>query len=851
MSDGTRWAKVLVRGVPGLSNQSGWRASDRLVPFSIRKELKGLGAGSFLILKDEAIQDLAGRGAEVNPENDILSMREVIVYDGRGVDSSSIENEDQALGRIIWRGFIRKPTVDVFEAQRDAMGRVTVDEFGLFLSQKPLVYDQVTPDFNPEYDGIQSGNFASGNNFRNSDFIKRSETGKWKYPEGASSDLQDQEFVWNRKRIIEFLVSNEPLIANLTFPWEAQIQQLQQTAQQEKNEIDADPSLSAARKDELKGYIDNGLSQSTNNLLEAYEWFFTDDLLPISNYEGDSIITAITELIPDTCDFIFDYNESSSGPTLIIFNKSAVDIPGVQPAGTTTNITVPDNTEVLNLTVHADEIYDRVVVKGKPILWCGTLTIWNVLQDAALKPGWTQEDEELWLDGEIGEELPGIDGTGIGSKTLNEILRRNLDRVYQRFQWIDDIPVVGARSGNFDQNEEAPIRPKKAFFGSYSGIGLSPGGDQDRILEEHEIFTSLAQHRTPNRLAMEWENFLPFPRFSEDFEVAHPNAIQYELEKEALATPFVISPTIELETLPGEYWVDRSLAFGTASSCEIGYWENGIWVRRESPQTDLHDIDEMWWLQDGGPVRTRQAPARIIEEIDNLPSNPMNDAYVGKSNFNRFLITVAGRSRERLEATKTRRGSDGSPVAFEKIKTIEVDDCEIWCVHSNTVRGLTPYKVDGYNIGALGEGPGENGRDNMRGTLIRFNAADTLNETFNPSGVHVVRDDRKKIIQFLESFSNLLMSPRSEMNLVVGMENPVNLQMGQLIGVVNDNGVQYEINSAISSIEFLFEGGPPRVSYQTMKPEIPELMRTLRAANEAKGSRPASVRDTNFARIKE
>lgn len=852
MTDNTRWAKVLVKGISGLSNNDSWRPSDRLVPFNIRKETKGLGAGSFMILKNEAISDANERSGKDFTEDDILGMREVIVYDGRGVDSSAINDADDALGRIIFRGFIRKPTVDTFQNSVDGIGRVTVDEYGVFLSQKPLIYTEVTPDFNPEYNNIQYGNYKSSG-FRDSDFVKRDEVGKWEYPEGESSDLLEQEYVWNRKRIIEFLVEQEELISNITFPWDAELIAIEQDRLKSRNAIDEDSSLTTDQKDELKKLIDNGAAKQSSDVQKRYKWFFDDDLNPISNYEGDSIITALSELIPESCDFYFDYNEDSSGPTLVIFNKSVVDLPGLHPAGIPVNFNLPDNTDVFNLTVHADEIYDKVTVRGKPILWCGTLTLWDVLGDAALKKSWTPEDEVTWLNGDIQEELEGIDGTGIGNERINEILRRNLDRVFQRFEWNhpDGIPVVGARSGNFEEDETGPIVPKKAFFGTYTGIGLSEGADKDVLLPNHEIFTSLAQHRTPNRLAIEWEEFLPFPRFSKKIEEQYPNAIQLILEEEELATPFVVCPTIELIVVPGEYWVDRSFPFDVGSSCQIGYWEKGIWVRRESPQTDLHDIDEMWKLKETGDIRARVSTELNLDEIENLKLNPNLEEYIGKSNYNRFLITVAGRSRERLEAYKTRKDKNGQNVEIRKTKTIEIDDCEIWCVHSNTVRGLTPYGLSNYNIPALGgEGSGENNRDNMKGSIIRFSANDTISEELNPTGVHVVRDDRVKLLEYLEAYSNLLMTPRGEMNLIVGLQNPTELEMGQLVGLVNDNGVKYEINSAVTSIEYTFEGGPPRVSYQTLKPSVPEITRNLREAQEARGSRPPNVTDTKFARIK-
>lgn len=851
MSDSFRWAKLLLRA----AGESEWRAVDSIVPVNFRSELKGIGAGT--------LRKLTSRSFE---ERDYTTQfRDVIIYDGRGVDSSAITSPEAALGNIIWRGFVRNQTIDIHEGVDDATGTISVDEYGIGLARQPLNYSQTYPDFNPYYDGIQYGNYDAGN-FRTTDFIKRDENGDWKFPADSDSSLESQEYLWNRKRIIEWLVDQEPLIGDISFPWEQAESEIEQTYLKNKQDLLDNPAFSEeqigpggipfttlnAEGEERDRLNRNKADEDIANLYESYKWFFDYDLTPISNYEGESILTALDELLPEACSYYFDYNISLSAPDLIIINKSSVDLPEIVPRRTGIDIIVPPRTETFNITFSPYEIYDMVVVRGAPILWAGTVSLWDVMSDATLEKAWTPDEEIQWINGY--PDVPG--GFDLSNEQSNEITRKVLDNVFQKFNWVgsERMPQIGARSGNFGLNESSPIIPKKAFFGTYFGIDLSDSGDKAVLLKDHYIDTSLSNHKTPNKLALQWEDFLPFTRFDENFAEQNQNSLQYNLERDKWATPFIISPTINVVgPNPGEFWVDRSLSFGSASSCEIGFHPEGIWVRREAPQTDLHDIPEMWWLQDGGPERSVVSSEISLDTITNLPLNPIagteEESYTGKSHWARMLITISGRSSERLEAY-ARRKVNGVAVPIERVKVIDVDDCEIWCVHSNTVRGIAGFKHNYPVTAAEGASSGgENARDTIKNTIIRFPFEANYNQEINKTGVTVTRDDRKKLLRYLTSYFNLLTIQRTQMNLVCDLETRYTLKIGDMIRNVRDNdGIVY-VNTTISSIQYVFEGGQPRISYQTSSPEASFITKSIHEAEEAKGLRPRIKEETRTPRI--
>ena len=835
--------RVFVQFIPGYG-PTGWVSTRRIVPMSFRSSLKGMGAAQFRILSFDETED-----EEFSIRTEI---REIAIVDNRNKDASG--DFDNDLDKILWRGFVTSVTTDRYHQDPNSMGQIFAEEYGVGLYKIPITYEEETPNFNPYYDDIQFGNFITGN-FRNSDFANRNGVGlPWgiiidgervELDESADESESADEYCWNRKKIIEKLVSDSSAVNEVVFPWEEGEAQLQEEFNEKVSEI-KEKGYSQGQEDELIRLATNKLNQDKGKLEESYDWFFDHDIDEISNYEDQSLIDALIDLLPEPFDFYFDNNISSSAPELVIINKSAFDVPGMCPANLTIDINIPANdTAILNHNIRSEDVYDRVIVRGAPYLWCGSLTFWgDQYSDKPLIPDWTEEEETNWLLGTVGD-LEGEAPTP-EDQTITNIIRNVYDSVFQKFKFKDDVPIIGQRAGNYgsaDDTGNFKADDYNYFFGQFYGIDLE-NGDQSKLITP---FINVKQNRTPNKLATSWEAFLPFSRFSD--KKRDVRAIQYSLERDRYAQPFLVSPHVRLED-PNQgtiYWVDRSRPFDVASSVEISYHENGIWIRRENPQTDLSQEDSLFKFMKDGSFKAWDLPVEDLADIDNLELNPVTNedpTLEGWSNYQKWIITIAGRSKDRLQAFKWRKDSDGNQVPGSdspKEKIIDVP-AEVWLVHPNTVRNVAVRRIARID-NPFGEfsGTGESSRDNLGNDLIRFLPAEARNESFtgNPNGVTIVRDDRKLLLQYLEAYSALLLNPRAELNLSLAIDRKYPaLSIGRLIGKAQDGEVVYDTNSAVASIEYIIETGAPRIMIQTSVPNEPLFTQSIHEAQEGKGERP-------------
>ena len=847
--------RVFVQFIPGYG-PTGWVSTRRIVPMSFRSSLKGMGAAQFRVLSFDETEDEA---FSIRTE-----IREIAIVDNRNRDVSG--DFDADLDNILWRGFVTNITTDRYHQDPNSMGQIFAEEYGTGLYKIPITYSEETPNFNPYYDDIQYANFDSGN-FRTSDFANRSGVGlPWSITESISaedvlvqfdgfSELAD-EYCWNRKKIIEKLVSDSSAVNDVVFPWEAALAQLQAERNQRVSDI-VDEGYPPAQQEELIRLEDNKLKQGIENLEASYAWFFDHDIDEISNYEDASLIDAMIDLLPEPFDFYFDINSSSSAPELVIINKSAFDVPGMCPANITLDINIPANdTAILNHNIRSEDIYDRVIVRGAPYLWCGSLTLWgDSYSDKPLLPDWTPEAEKNWLLGTIG----GLDEPFLEDPTISNIIRNVYDTVFQKFKFKDGVPIVGQRAGNFGSADESgnfKTNDYNYFFGDFYGIDLEENGDQSKLITP---IINVKANRTPNKLATAWESFLPFSRFSD--KKIDIDAIQYSLENDRFAEPFLVSPHVRLEDPNAEvmYWVDRSMPFGVASSVEISYHENGIWIRRENPQTDLSQEPSLFRFMKNGTNRVWDVPVEDLSQIDNLELNPVTNedpSIEGWSNYQKWIVTVAGRSKERLQAYKWRKDAEGNQVPgsdLPKVKIIDVP-AEVWLVHPNTVRNVAIRRFAKLDnpFGQFSGNPGESSRDNVGNALIRFLPVEARQQSFegNPNGVTIVRDDRKLLLQYLEAYSALLLNPRAELNLSLAIDRKYPaLSIGRLIGKANDGGIVYDTNSVVASVEYIVETGAPRINIQTSVPNEPLFTQAIHEAQEGKGERPAQRLNTKAPRL--
>ena len=815
---GRKYFKVFVKYIKGYGPDD-WVETNRIVVDTFRRQMKGLGSAQFRVLP------------ALDGELFSTLIREIIVVDNR--DGEAGEDFDTNLGRILWRGNVTNSVGDSYKYGTNTIGMVFAEEYGSFVSNEAIISNNASPWFNAVYEDIQYGNYEVGNNFRNELFAQRSGVGTmWKLKniddEFRDIEFDDEildEFVWNRKKIIQKLIADSKWVNEVVFPWETIIQQLQNKLDQDiENVVNSNQTQEV--KDAQIENLQNNFQEDSKKIEDSYEWFLNFDIGEIDNFHDRDLIDALIELIPEPFDFYFDHNLNASGPELIIVNKSTIDLVGLGNAGSIKNIIVPSNdTDILRFNIRNEEIYDRVIVRSqKPILWTGTLTLdlHNIFY-APLKPGWTQDEEEQWIQGYPDDEEASAD-----NPVVNESTRRVLDRVFQKFDWREGYPTVSNRALNVNESTVDLGGIKLNFFGNFFGIDLDPVTGDSNVFLDDPFIDVRNTNRTPNKLAQEWEPFLPFSRF--DNSPRFLNVLQYNIESDKFASPFIVSKAVDTDGF--QYYIDRSLPFGFASGVEVGFHTDGIWAHTIDPQTNLSRAEDLFRLELEGEVRMPPPTVIDLADIDNLEPNPLfpSDDLEGQNGFSSFWtyhITVAGRSNQYLEAYKWRRGPDGAVITGEKTKIVEVP-VEMWLVHNNTVRNVAGSNT-GFNLDDL--------RSNAGNSLIRFVDNSDNNER-NRDSVHIVRDDRKLLLQYLEAYSAMLMQPRGEMNLTVAIDRNYDIHLGDLIGKAKDGNITHQVNSCVVAEEWSIENGPPRINFLTSTVTKSPIQHSLEEAHVAMGVRP-------------
>lgn len=826
--------KCLIKPIDG-----DWVETSRIVPMSFRKALRGLGAGQFRIL------------AYVEDETKRSIPSEIMIKDNRITDGND----------IVWRGMVTSVTMDKFSGEDNDIGQLFAEEYGAGIHHYPILYTEATPNFNPYYDNVQYGNYDGGN-FRTGNYIENEgmvdgytirngvgtnwsfyNTEKNEWDIFTSSDYDEiVKYVWTRERILRYLISNSPHISDIIFPW--------------------------------------GDGEAGNN----YDWFTSWEVDEVPNFEMESIQDALNYLVKEPFDWYFDYN-AGDDPVVVIINKITTAMPSVTKAtAKVLNIEIPKNdTAIFNYSVQADEVYDRVIVRGNRISWTGTLTFWgSQYSDKVLLPDWTEDEEKSWLQGTI----IGLEENQNDNPILNEIVRKTLDNVYQKFKFKDNTPMIGFYSGNYGSGAEVATQKEEFFFQDFIGIdlvtrkkGSFPGideetgesimvekflpdeeqpdnvGDKDVFLDE-PIFNN--DNMDPNPLARQWDSELPFTRFSRS--KSDVDRIQMSLEKDRWSEPFLVSQHVRLEEPANGliHFYDRTFPLGVASSVEISFHDNGVWIRRENPEVDISQVDELFRLELNGPNQNFDKPALNLEDIDNLELNPATNTdgtLEGWSNYQKWLLTVSGRSKQRLEAYRWRRGDDGKSISGQtgggvlKDKIIDLD-IDVCIVHPNTVRNVTAHKS-----GVTGMEPSdfeswdERSRTNTENGLIRFPPFMRGNlggsQTSKSAGPgkrtpHIIIDGRSQLLQMLDLYSSLLLQPRGRLNLSLAIDKQYEdiTKLGAYIGTVKDGSNTHTVNSVVASVEYIIETGPPRINIQTEVANEPIITASFNESRAANNERP-------------
>lgn len=288
-----------------------WTESHRLVPTNFRRASKGIGAATFTIKKNDQINETF---SETLTPGLYIAIGDVVNFPTRSLDTPT---------HILWKGKIKSVSGDTYEGSIETTGVVSADEIGVSLYTNPITQDY--PIFNPIMNGKWTANKVAGD----ASFLKRNfptlkeEASKW--PEDVRAN------VWTLKDVLTYLVGIT-IGGTPKWPWEW---------------------AGAGIESQHPILVDNTRPRS-------YPTFY-----------GQSIGAALDSLIDEPLGWTVDYNSSFS-ENIVIYNKSAVFLPVTVPAAPSMTISISGEAATINFS-QQDDVYDRVTVRGSPVMWTGTL----------------------------------------------------------------------------------------------------------------------------------------------------------------------------------------------------------------------------------------------------------------------------------------------------------------------------------------------------------------------------------------------------------------------------------------------------------------------------------------------
>lgn len=762
--------------------------SRRLVPVNCRKQEKGLGAATFRVRSniDTTIP------SEFSDDNEEFELYQII-----RVEDEEKPGSDQ-FERTIWCGYISDILKEPYVGSEDYVGTIVCGEIGVYYDElrfdPRFVYKSEDnrfldnpPNFNPIIQGIYFGNKVvvdGTNRFKNIGI-----------PSTASNfELSDvsPDNVWSVADIIELIASE------YDFSWE---------------------------------YIaEEGGSSSNPNATRFIEYLHdktTHRSFP--NFQNKPLSKILETLLPKPLTWRFSYEASSISQgvvELVIESESDVDIQQIPASSNKLALTVPNTRQgvphgVQKFNVNSvNRPVDQLIVKGKPILVTGSVTTWDANNQSSLEPGWTDNEQQAFVNGISEREV---------AAEAHEAYRKEFPNVYQKFDFKDvtgnnDVRVfrfptpgsIVSGSSIFESN----IGKKWSFFPLFK----LTDDDGNYLTEPIPLYDTEADggsqwYSTPNSLSIKFENELGIYNDLSYYLPGEGNIVASDRKR---LKPMVWAPV--RPDLQEEFFWTNLLQTTLETKSQLDYHPNGFYLRTTYPQYFA-------WNDTTGSIYTGEDEVVYDNQVEGewSPAPPLatppgrnpdegEEVVKGLTHWSRFIFTFAARCDQDLSVVKRREelsgtDSQGNPFfAPAEVKRREIIETpyECWWVAKGTV--FRSYA-------------GEDGS---------FDLLERIQED------HFVRNDMPILVEFANNVFEWVSKERRSISLEYQMNNldwsdgwtEYKTRINTFVTTATDRKLgsdstanTWQINSAVKSVEWIFNETTPVVIISTEIPQEPAFSR--------------------------
>lgn len=739
----------------------------RVVPQNARRQERGLGAATFMLLNKQGPITDGRQGYESTDE----------IVKGQFIKIIDTQIGDEPTGTI-WFGYITDIIRELYKGGNDFRGAIYADEIGHYYAQIPITsvyrtgaskYINTPPDFNQKRDEYFYANKQPNTNYFKVNNVTFANASKW------TTDTNEAER-WCRADVLGLLMGDAPS-CGISLP-------------------------------------EDNLFLYDKSKAESYPSFY-----------GRNIIDMLDTMLPEPLSYYFDYWSSLGGIDVIVYSKSKTAVANI-PQAEALNIDTTGDTSLVDVTVTStQQQVDQVIVRGNRIVVAGSLTALPNSNGNTLMPDWEEGELDEFIQG-VPNDQPGSDNVLSLPEGAVISFRNDYPNVYNKFRFhhrSDIEPKVLITEDPARQTNA--VQSYKPFFPVFTYV------DENGLpIDTPTVSTEISDgHTTPVTQSTNFVNFLPIYKRN---ELYIPGGDSIDKVTDELYEPqywcFGRSP----KQLGGYsyYWLNI-LSPSSSFRGKFEYKPNGFVIKTPLREFSAYDdLSNNLWLSSDGNTNFRPASPTFVvpnenyvgfknltvygewrEEDRDIPPGPTSLIEAPfKYHWLRSIATVAMESDQRLEVTRGRKilvgvdtGAPGFIDAPARVKRIFDVDYSIWYVHKGTV-----YDTNGVN-------------DN------NFNILKTFNEGT------ITRNDLPLANRLADIAWNWLTTVRSSLSLEFQLnsfdtsKNTWN-QIGNYIERYKDNkgpgpnqvASEWQINSSISSIEYIF-GSTPRLIVNTEIPAEP------------------------------
>lgn len=781
---------------------------------NLRQDPKGLGACDIKIDLTHYNEDQ--KATFTNSSSVIPSIydatavgRYVFIQLVAKMDQEDIDNADYKLlvpwdPSVVWFGYISARSFEVQCNSNDSIGSLSCYGIGHLINKYQITYPHPNENgFNPTIDGRLLGN-------------KKTASGLTKLvtnPDELGFDvLLETDMFWSVREVVDYLVRYGSPV-QLGTSW-----------------IRLEDSME---------------SGEPNRWLEMFE--------TIDGYAGSDLTSAL-EAVLDTISW--DYYWSEDDEELKI---EFIDPVGNMQDEYIDSYVIPKYAKEFNI-LSEEQKFEKVILKGDRILFGISNSTYGGKQSLKLNKDWTDAEATSYavpalsgfafsqnLSSTVAVNITTIEGLIVNNdsaiadvpaeakeneneKTKKQILntlkahREKSPYVYQHFTWGLCSPGTPAASGDCLATSIQPgnwNNEKEIDAGTYENR-LLPAFPfvklQDDVVSSTEstiegaIYTypviddAITLHQTPPATEFKFEDFVPWRPSAPENEWFNKPRFYYRTLGPAAA--------YDTTTVYDEAWQYGDMAGDGLMSSEFEIDWHGIRVKSPQPESWacgypylFHQgaIDEETYdttVQKFGVQTTEWESSSALSDYD-----PYRVNYMHKGHWSRLIFSYAAYSKQYLQL------SFGESTSTDKIKFEEDDSLKLWIIR----KGFVPYLDTTIGIGGAG------------------NVVPKLPLPYYVTDDIVARNDLTIAKDRLKTLWNFWNKEKRAVRIVLpAYDNAGNLydpgvSVGDFFDTVIDagsNNTEWNVNSYVTSIEYLLDLSEPKIVITTEYPASPRKTRT-------------------------